>query len=216
MRPDLVGRAEITTFARPAPLNEINGLERAEYACESDMRYIGYARVSTAGQTLVGQLDQLQAAGCEMIFEETASGAKSDRAQLHAAVSELEAEDVLIVTRLDRLARSTYDLLTIIKQIESRGAKLKSLAEAWADTTTSHGRLILTVLGGLAEFERELIVQRTQEGRERAKREGRRLGRPPKLSAHQKGLVVKWRSEGRDNASIARDLGVSRSTVSRV
>ncbi len=179
------------------------------------MRKIGYARVSTVGQSLAGQLDQLQTEGCEIIFEETATGAKSDRAQLQAAVSALGEDDVLIVTRLDRLARSTYHLLTTIKQIESRGARLKSLSETWADTTTSHGRLILTVLGGLAEFERELIVQRTQEGRERAKREGRRLGRPPKLSAHQKALVAKWRAEGRDNASIARDLGVSRSTVSR-
>lgn len=132
------------------------------------------------------------------------------------SLRELQAGDVLIVTRLDRLARSTYDLLSIIKQIETSGARLKSLAETWADTTTSHGRLILTVLGGLAEFERELIIQCTQEGRERAKREGRRLGRPPKLTSHQKALVTKWRNEGRDNAEIARDLGVSRSTVSRV
>jgi DNA invertase Pin-like site-specific DNA recombinase len=180
------------------------------------MRNIGYARVSTAGQSLAGQLETLTAEGCEIIFEEKVSGAKSNRIELQAALRELRAGDVLIVTRLDRLARSTYDLLSIIKQIETSGAQLKSLAETWADTTTSHGRLILTVLGGLAEFERELIVQRTQEGRERAKREGRRLGRPPKLSAHQKSLVIKWRNEGRDNAEIARDLGVSRSTVSRV
>lgn len=180
------------------------------------MRKIGYARVSTAGQSLDSQIEHLRATGCETIFQEKASGAKSDRPQLVAVLDALESGDVLVVTRLDRLARSTYDLLSTIKRIEARDAQLKSLTEIWADTTSAHGRLMLTVLGGLAEFERELIVQRTQEGRERAKREGRRLGRPPKLTSHQKKLIIKWRSHGRDNAEIARDLGVSRSTVSRV
>lgn len=117
---------------------------------------------------------------------------------------------------------STYDKWTLSLTIRSRQVgqgvrlRLKSLAESWADTTTPAGRLILTVLGGLAEFERSLIFERTSEGRARAKRDGRRLGRPPKLSAHQRALIAEWRKEGQDNAQIARALGVSRSTVSRV
>jgi len=177
---------------------------------------IGYARVSTSGQTLDAQLDQLIAAGCDPIFQETMSGARSDRPELAKALAALEEGDTFVVTRLDRLARSTFDLLDIVHTIESRDAKLKSLAEAWADTTTPVGKLLLTILGGLAEFERSLIAERTGEGRERARREGRRLGRPPKLTSHQRALIAQWRADGQDNAQIARALGVSRSTVSRV
>lgn len=179
------------------------------------MRMIAYARVSTSGQTLDAQLDQLAGHGCELIFQETISGAQSNRPELRRALAALRQGDTFVVTRLDRLARSTFDLLEIVRTIEGRGAKLRSLAEAWADTTTPAGRLILTVLGGLAEFERSLIAERTGEGRERARREGRRLGRPPKLSAHQRALIAQWQAEGQDNAQIARTLGVSRSTVSR-
>lgn len=180
------------------------------------MKSIGYARVSTSGQTLDAQLDQLVAEGCDPVFQETMSGARSDRPELAKALAVLTEGDSLVVTRLDRLARSTFDLLKSVRTIEAKGASLKSLAEAWADTTTPTGRLILTVLGGLAEFERSLIKERTAEGRARAKREGRRLGRPPILTPHQRSLIVQWRTEGQDNAEIARALGVSRSTVSRV
>lgn len=180
------------------------------------MLTIGYARVSTSGQTLDAQLEQLEGADCDPIFRETISGARLDRPELGKALAALQEGDTFVVTRLDRLARSTIDLLEIVRTIEGKGAKLKSLAEAWADTTTPAGRLILTVLGGLAEFERSLIAERTGEGRERARREGRRLGRPPKLTSHQRALVAQWRAEGQDNAQIARALGVSRSTVSRV
>ena len=180
------------------------------------MKTVAYARVSTSGQTLDAQLDQLTAQGCDLIFQETMSGARADRPELAKALDSLSEGDTFVVTRLDRLARSTFDLLETVRKIEGRGAKLKSLAEAWADTTTPAGRLMLTILGGLAEFERSLIAERTGEGRERARREGRRLGRPPKLTSHQKALIVQWRAEGQDNAQIARALGVSRSTVSRV
>lgn len=180
------------------------------------MKSIGYARVSTSGQTLDAQLDQLRAQGCDPIFQEAMSGARSDRPELKKALAALGAGDTLVVTRLDRLARSTFDLLETVRTVEASGARLKSLAEAWADTTTPAGRLMLTILGGLAEFERSLIAERTGEGRERARREGRRLGRPPKLTSHQKALIAQWRAEGQDNAQIARALGVSRSTVSRV
>lgn len=180
------------------------------------MTSIGYARISTSGQTLDAQLEQLGAAGCDSVFKETMSGARSDRPELRKALATLSEGDVLVITRLDRLARSTRDLLDIVHEIETKGAKLKALTDSWADTTTPTGKLILTVLGGLAEFERSLIAERTAEGRERARRAGRRLGRPPKLSQYQRDVVFKMRREGQDNAEIARVLGVSRSTVSRI
>jgi len=154
------------------------------------MKSIAYARVSTSGQTLDAQVAQLTGQGCDLIFQETLSGARADRPELAKALDALGEGDALVVTRLDRLARSTFDLLETVRTIEARGAKLKSLAEAWADTTTPGGRLMLTVLGGLAEFERSLIAERTGEGRERARREGRRLGRPPKLTSHQRALIA--------------------------
>lgn len=176
---------------------------------------IGYARVSTSGQTLAAQLDQLSAAGCTAIYRETASGARSDRPELRKALAALPAGGVLIVTRLDRLARSTRDLLNIVEQIESRGARLKSLADPWADTTTPTGRLILTVLGGLAEFERSLIAERTTEGRNRARKAGKRLGRPPALTPAQQIEARRMLAEDRTHADIAAVLGVARSTISR-
>ena len=111
------------------------------------------------------------------------SGAKTDRAQLRRVIEALEPGDVLTVTRLDRLARSTRDLLNTLATITGKKAGFRSLGDAWADTTTSHGRLMLTVLGGLAEFERDLIRARTGEGRERAKARGVKMGRKPKLTA---------------------------------
>jgi DNA invertase Pin-like site-specific DNA recombinase len=127
----------------------------------------GYARVSTDGQSVAAQVQQLTGAGAEKIFQEKVSGAKSDRAQLRRALAQLDADDIFLVTRLDRLARSTRDLLNTLAAIAAKGARFRSLGDTWADTTTAHGRLIVTVLGGLAEFERELIVSRTGEGRAR-------------------------------------------------
>jgi DNA invertase Pin-like site-specific DNA recombinase len=121
----------------------------------------GYARVSKDGQSVAAQVSQLKAAGCEKVFREVASGAKTDRNQLRGALDQLVAGDVLVVTRLDRLARSTRDLLNTLAAIAAKKAGFRSLSDAWADTTTAHGRLMLTVLGGLAEFERELIRART-------------------------------------------------------
>jgi DNA invertase Pin-like site-specific DNA recombinase len=142
--------------------------------CETDdvMAIYGYARVSTDGQSLAAQIAELKAAKCAKIFKEKISGARSDRKQLMRLITVLAKRDVLVVTRLDRLARSTRDLLNILGTIAEKGAGFKSLRDAWADTTTPHGRLMLTVLGGLAEFERELIRTRTGEGRERAKARG--------------------------------------------
>src|ERR1700741_2866934 len=124
------------------------------------------------------------------------SGAKTDRAQLRRVIETLEPGDVLMVTRLDRLARSTRDLLNVLATITGKKAGFRSLGDIWADTTTSHGRLMLTVLGGLAEFERDLIRARTGEGRERAKARGVKMGRPPKLTPHQQKEAIKRREQG--------------------
>src|ERR1700733_8551320 len=137
----------------------------------------GYARVSTDGQSVNAQVRQLTNAGCKKVFRETASGAKTDRAQLRKALDQIEAGDVLMVTGLDRLARSTPDLLNTLPKIADRKAGFRSLRVAWADTTGAHERLMLTVLGGLAEFERELIRARTGEGRARARARGGKMGR---------------------------------------
>ena len=128
----------------------------------------------------------------------------------------LDRGDVLIVTRLDRLARSTRDLLNILDTIAKAGAGFKSLADTWADTTTPHGRLMLTVLGGLAEFERELIRARTSEGRNRAKAEGIHMGRPPKLTPHQRREAIARRQAGETLVAIARSFNVSHATISRL
>ncbi len=124
--------------------------------------------------------------------------------------------DVLVVTRLDRLARSTRDLLNLLGTIADKGAGFKSLRDTWADTTTAHGRLMLTVLGGLAEFERELIRTRTGEGRERAKARGVVLGRKPKLTGHQRREALARREAGEVLTDIARSYNVSHSTISRL
>src|ERR1700712_291448 len=128
----------------------------------------GYARVSTDGQSVEAQVRQLTKAGCKKVFRETASGAKTDQFQLRKALDQLDACDVLMVTRLDRLARSTRDLLNTLATITERKAGFRSLGDTWADTTSAHGRLMLTVLGGLAEFERELIMRSLSSGAERA------------------------------------------------
>ena len=180
------------------------------------MTVYGYARVSTDGQSLSAQLAELKAAKCAKIFQEKVSGARSDRKQLMRLMAVLAKGDVLVVTRLDRLARSTRDLLNLLGTIAEKGAGFKSLRDTWADTTTAHGRLMLTVLGGLAEFERELIRARTAEGRERAKARGVILGRKPKLTAHQRREAIARREAGEVLTDIARSYNVSHSTISRL
>ena len=177
---------------------------------------IGYARVSTGGQSSEGQVEQLRGAGCGKVVQETASGAQTTRAALAALLTALKPGDIVVVTRLDRLARSTLDLLTILKSIADRKASFLSLTEAWADTTTATGRLMLTILGGLAEFERELIKARTAEGRERAKGRGVRMGRKPILTPHQQDEVRKRKAEGQSVRELGRSYNVSPNTISRI
>ena len=177
----------------------------------------GYARVSTDGQSVAAQVAALRKHGAGKVFREVASGAKTDRAQLRRVLDQLDAGDVVLVTRLDRLARSTGDLLNTLAAITEKKAGFRSLGDAWADTTTSHGRLMLTVLGGLAEFERDLIRARTGEGRERAKRRGVRFGRTPKLTPQQRSDLLRRLAEGEETrAELARRYNVHPSTISRL
>src|SRR6201997_21563 len=148
---------------------------------ERKTRRLGYARVSTYGQTLDAQLEQLRREGCAKIFREKASGAQADRRQLLRLLKGLTPGDVVTVTRIDRLARSTFDLFAIVKQIVDTGGQFRSLAEPWADTATSTGRLMIAVLGGLADVERDLIKTRTAEG---AKPEGLRAAHGPTAEPH--------------------------------
>ena len=175
-----------------------------------------YARVSTRDQDLAAQDAELMAAGCAKVFKEKVSGAKTDRPELAKAIRRLEPGDVLVVTRLDRLARSTRDLLNVIAAIAERGAGFKSLKDAWADTTTPHGRLMLTVLGGLAEFERELIRARTGEGRTRAKERGVKFGRPRKMTPHQRQEALERLAAGETMADVARTYAVDATTIGRL
>ena len=166
----------------------------------------GYARISTDGQTVGAQVATLTAAGAAKVFRETASGAQTDR----------EAGDVLLVTRLDGLARSTRDLLNTLAAIADRTAGFRSLGDTWADTTAPHGRLMLTVLGGLAEFERALVRARTGEGGARAVARGVKMGRKPKLTQPQVKEIMRCKADGEAVREIARRYNVHNSTISRL
>jgi DNA invertase Pin-like site-specific DNA recombinase len=180
------------------------------------MTMYGYARVSTRDQDLAAQDAELRAAGCAKVFKEKASGAKTDRPELAKAIRRLGSGDVLVITRLDRLARSTRDLLNVLDELGKREVGFRSLKDAWADTTTPHGRLMLTVLGGLAEFERTLIAARTGEGRKRAKERGVRFGRPRKMSPHQRQEALQRIAAGETQADVARTYGVDAATICRL
>jgi DNA invertase Pin-like site-specific DNA recombinase len=182
----------------------------------SPARLIGYARVSTYGQTLDAQLEQLKAAGCRVVYREKVSGARADRRELLRMLRQVQAGDTVVVTRIDRLARSTFDLFAIVKQIADAGALFRSLAEPWADTGTSTGRLMLAVLGGLADVERDLIRTRTAEGRSRAKANGQHMGRPPSLTPQQQAEARQRRANGATLKELARSYNVGLATISRL
>lgn len=177
---------------------------------------IGYARVSTEDQDLTLQRAALKGAGCQRIYEEKISGAKRARPELNRLLDHLRVGDVVVVSRLDRLARSTRDLLEIAEQLKTAEAGLRSLHEPWADTTSPAGRMILTVFAGIAEFERELIHERTRTGRVAAQARGVRFGRPPKLTSEQIELAQRLINEGRSVPEVAKILKVHRATMYRV
>lgn len=175
---------------------------------------IGYARVSTADQTTDPQTDRLAAAGCERIFVETASGALRDRPQLRACLDYLRPGDVLVVAKLDRLGRSLAHLIETVTTLDSRGIGLVSLSES-IDTTTAAGRLLLHVLGAVGQFERDLIVERTQAGLAAARARGRKGGRPPKVTPEKVEAARALIASGRTVEQAARAVGVSRATLYR-
>ena len=177
---------------------------------------LGYARVSTDGQSVESQCADLRSAGCERVYSEKISGAVTDRPALAKAIGGLGNGDTLIVTKLDRLARSTRDLLNTLDAIGKAGASFRSLTDSWANTDTAHGRLMLTVLAGLAEFERHLILVRTSEGRTRAQARGVKFGRKAKLTVHQRQEALARRASGEALVEIARSYAVSHSTISRL
>jgi DNA invertase Pin-like site-specific DNA recombinase len=173
------------------------------------MTTIGYARVSTDGQSLQSQTEALHLAGCGKVYSEKQSGVYTDRPQLAKAIAALAEGDCLVVCKLDRLARSTRDLLSTLDTIGKAGATFRSLGDAWADTTTPAGKLMLTVLGGLAEYERHLILSRTAEGRTRVKLAGVRFGRHPSLTP-----ISTCRSTAQTGCG--RDAGGDRQKLQRV
>ena len=180
-----------------------------------DTMQIGYARVSTDAQDLTNQREQLAAAGCTRIFAEKITGTHADRPELDRMLDHLRPGDVVTVVSLDRLARSTRDLLDITERLHEAGAGLRSLSEPWADTTSAAGRMVLTVFAGIAEFERSLIIERTRRGRSAAKRRGVQFGRRPILSAAQVEHARELLTEGRTVAETADLLGVHRATLYR-
>lgn len=177
--------------------------------------HIGYARVSTNAQDLEDQRQQLAAAGCERIFAEKISGVRSDRPELRRLLEHVRADDVVTVTRLDRLARSTRDLLDLVEQLNRAGAGFRSLAEPWADTTSPAGKMVMTVMAGIAEFERSLIIERTQRGQQAARERGVKFGAKPKLTERQVRDAQAQIQAGRSMAAVARQLNVHRSTLYR-
>ena len=212
------GVAQFNTSAnvyRPSPAN---GLEVAQDMIESPPqdRAIGYARVSTYGQTLDAQLEQLTAAGCAKVYREKATGAQVERRELQRMLKAMAPGDVVTVTRIDRLARSTFDLFSIIRRIADAGGQFRSLAEPWADSSTSTGRLMLAVLGGLADVERDLIRTRTAEGRSRATARGQHMGRPSALTAQQQEEARQRRQDGATLQELANSYNVSKATISRL
>jgi DNA invertase Pin-like site-specific DNA recombinase len=180
------------------------------------MAIIGYARVSTQDQHLTGQLEALKAAGAETIYREKISGARADRPQLAKLMASLQPGDIVQVTKLDRLGRSTRELLDLIERISKARASFRSLGDPLWDTSSSQGRLLSTLLAAIAEFERDLIRERTSEGRKRAMAEGKRFGRKPKLSDYQRKEALKRRAAGETLASIAKSYAVDVSMISRL
>ena len=175
----------------------------------------GYARVSTVEQNLDLQIDALSAAGCERIFEEKISSRKSERPIWSNLTALLRPDDVIVVYKLDRIARSTRELLETVDHFKQLEVSIVSLQEPWADTTNASGKMIMTIMAGIAEFERDLIKQRAKDGRDAAARRGVHMGRPAKLNADQIDLIAAARNDGLPIKALANSFGVSADTIYR-
>jgi DNA invertase Pin-like site-specific DNA recombinase len=180
------------------------------------MAILGYARVSTQDQNLTGQLEALRAAGATTIYREKVSGTRADRPQLAKLMAALEPGDVVLVTKIDRLGRSTRELLELIERIAKAGASFRSIGDPLFDTSSSQGRLLVTLLAAIAEFERDLIKERTGDGRKRAQANGVQFGRKRKLSEVQRQEAIKRRAAGEKLAEIAESYAVDISMISRL
>jgi DNA invertase Pin-like site-specific DNA recombinase len=177
---------------------------------------IGYARVSTTDQNLEIQLNALTQSGCGRIYREKISGAKRERPELKRLLEQLRPNDIVVVWKLDRLARSTRNLLEIVESIKNAKASFCSLSEPWADTSSHAGKMIMTVFAGIAEFERDLIRERTSAGREAALLRGVQFGRPTKMEIGQKALASRLISEGKSVSQVAEIFKVHRATIYRL
>ena len=177
---------------------------------------IGYARISTHDQHLELQLAALEEAGCQRIFREKISGGHRQRPELERLLDQLRDGDTVVVWKLDRLARSTRDLLDIMETIRAAKASFKSLSEPWADTTSHAGKMIMTVFAGIAEFERDLIRERTGAGRVAAQKRGVKFGRPQKLNPEQKALALRLLEEGKSVTEVAKTFKVHGVTIYRL
>ena len=177
---------------------------------------IGYARVSTQDQNTVAQIAALKSSGCELIFQEKASGGRWDRPELHRLLEQLRKGDVLVVWKLDRLSRSLKDVLTLMEKIDQAGAGFRSLTEV-IDTTSPGGRMMMQIVGTFAEFERAMLRERTRNGLDAARKQGRIGGRRPKLNTHQQKEIFRLVNSGQKTAAdAARLFNVHPATVSRL
>jgi len=197
-------------------MQRIKGISQEPDATDlrNDMAIYGYARVSTDDQDLTVQREALKAAGCEVVREEKVSGgSREGRKELETLIEFLRAGDVLVVTKLDRLARSTLDMLNIIGDLGKRGVGVRSLAERDIDTTTPAGKLMLTVFAAIAQFERERIKERQAEGIAKAKKEGVYKGGKPRIDRAE---IARLKADGLNPTQIAAKLGINRVTVYRL
>lgn len=175
----------------------------------------GYARVSTVDQNLDRQLISLAESGCTHIYQEKITGTKKDRPQLQKMLSELQAGDIVVVKELTRVSRSTQDMLQLVQDITAKGCFIKSLNETWLDTTSPAGELMLTIFAGMAQFERKLLLQRCNEGREVAKLKGVQMGRPKKGGSQLDFALNMYRTQEMSIRKICEATGVSKSTLCR-
>jgi DNA invertase Pin-like site-specific DNA recombinase len=179
------------------------------------MKY-GYARVSTSNQDYELQVEQLKAAGCERIFAEKVSGKSTDgRREFQRLMKALNPGDTVVVTKLDRLARSSRDLLNILHDLEQGACGFVSLGETWCDTTTDIGKLVITIMSGIGQFERSLILSRTEVGIAKARAQGKKFGRPSALDVGQKRKIAERYANGETMAELAAEYEVGEATIFR-